>query len=352
MVTLIIPIAGKSSRFKNTRPKPFLTNPNGKLMLCDCLDGLPLNEFSSIWFIILEEHLKKYCNNDIEYIKQLFNGYNVNVYILKRPTASQSETVYKLLKDTQFEFDEIFIKDVDNQFYMDKMPNVNSICCFRALKNDNSKSYITLTNDGYIDKIEEKNVISDTFCVSGYFFKYAIFFVSIYEFLELKSNNMEIYISNIIQTTMTMLKEKFIPMYITNYKDWGTYEKWIEYKNTYKTIFCDIDGTLFENTNKYNSVNLIKPIQKNIDVINKLKKEQNIQLILTTARQSLYKKVTEQLLELHNVKYDHLMMNLHHAKRYLINDFNDNTNPYPSAISINTERDCEFNQEILKILLQ
>ena len=33
---------------------------------------------------------------------------------------------------------------------------------------------------------------------------------------------------------------------VTKYYDWGTLEDWNKYKNEFKTLFIDIDGTLLE----------------------------------------------------------------------------------------------------------
>ena len=42
-----------------------------------------------------------------------------------------------------------------------------------------------------------------------------------------------------------------------------------------------------------------------------------------------------------------LLMNIHHTRRVLINDFS-NSNPYPSAIAININRDSDNLKEYLK----
>ena len=51
--TLIVPCAGRSSRFPNNRPKWSLTHPNGNLMLTESLFGLELNNYKEIIFIFI-----------------------------------------------------------------------------------------------------------------------------------------------------------------------------------------------------------------------------------------------------------------------------------------------------------
>ena len=60
MKTLIIPCAGKSSRFPNMKPKWMLTHPDGKLMIEKAIDGINTNLFNQIIITILQEHIEKY----------------------------------------------------------------------------------------------------------------------------------------------------------------------------------------------------------------------------------------------------------------------------------------------------
>ena len=48
MATLIVPCAGKSTRFPNMKPKWMLTHPDGKLMIEKALEGMPLKKFDRI----------------------------------------------------------------------------------------------------------------------------------------------------------------------------------------------------------------------------------------------------------------------------------------------------------------
>ena len=75
MNTLILPVAGRSSRYGLSRPKWLLTMPSGELMFEFSISKLDFQHFTKIIFICLEEHLKfiseekikillkKYCKN-------------------------------------------------------------------------------------------------------------------------------------------------------------------------------------------------------------------------------------------------------------------------------------------------
>ena len=60
MCTLIIPCAGKSSRFPNMKPKWMLTHPDGKLMIEKSLEGINFDAFKRIIITIVKPHDEKY----------------------------------------------------------------------------------------------------------------------------------------------------------------------------------------------------------------------------------------------------------------------------------------------------
>ena len=70
MATLIIPCAGKSSRFPNMKPKWMLTHPDGKLMIEKSIEQLPLEVFDRIVITIVKEHCETYEADVI--LKQVF----------------------------------------------------------------------------------------------------------------------------------------------------------------------------------------------------------------------------------------------------------------------------------------
>jgi hypothetical protein len=52
--TLIIPVAGQSTRFPNLRPKWLLTMPDGKLMVEKSIEKLEISKFDRILFVCLK----------------------------------------------------------------------------------------------------------------------------------------------------------------------------------------------------------------------------------------------------------------------------------------------------------
>ena len=344
MKSLLVPIAGKSTRFPNTRPKWMLTHPeSGYFMAIESIRGFNLDFFDKIYFIALKEHQDKY--NFEKGFKQELNDLNLQnkteIIYLKNQTNSQSETIYKaLIKKDIKGF--ITVKDSDNFFE----------CTFKDTKNKatninpSNKSYIQLDENNVIANIVEKTIISPTFSIGGYSFNSADDFIQSFE--SIKDMKGECYISNIIYDMM--LKEQvFYGQVCNNYKDWGTLEDWNNYKAQYNTLFVDIDGTLVENTS-YKFPPYIgngKPLVKNIKWLRKLYNEGKTQVVLTTSRPQEY--MQETIIELFEkeIPYDKLIMGLYHCKRIIINDY-ANSNPYPSCNAINIERNSN-NLETYKI---
>lgn len=61
MKNLLIPMAGKSSRFPGMRPKWMLTHPmTNRFMVTESILGINLNFFDVIYFIFLQSHEEQY----------------------------------------------------------------------------------------------------------------------------------------------------------------------------------------------------------------------------------------------------------------------------------------------------
>jgi hypothetical protein len=350
-MNLIIPCAGKSTRFFDSRPKWLFTNPNGKLMIQEAISNLDLSNITNVYFCFLKEHLELVNINEI-IIKSWFNNIitnniNINILILDESTKSQSETIIKIIDHFNIKGN-IFIKDCDNTFNFSIIPG-NYVCynnISNQTKNILGKSYIQTNNINEILNIVEKNIISNKFCVGGYSFLDCNEFKKTY--IQINNNlisnnrtNEEIYISHIIKQ-MIINNTIFFSHLITKYFDWGTIDEWKKYCKMFKTIFIDLDGTLVKNSGQYFGEiwGTTDILENNVEYIRELKKTQFIYIIITTSRKSDFKQVTIEQLNKFNIPYDQIIFDLPHCTRYLINDF-ANTNSYPSAVAINLSRNSD-----------
>ena len=343
MTSLIIPAAGQSTRFPDMRPKWMLTHPDGSLMICAAIKKLRLEQFEKIYVGILRKHLDAHIS--AETLTRAFKDAGIEtslqIIVLDQATRDQVDTVIQIIHEGDVS-GPIVIKDCDNQFSFDVTASdfvaYASLGDFREL-NAANKSYIEIDSNGTLSNIIEKRVISDTFCVGAYGFSDADEFVSVAREVGHQEDR---YISNVIHAKM-LGGRKFKALKVSDYQDWGTRHDWIKFIQTYRTIFCDIDGVLVQNGSQYlrdKQWGEMAPLQDNVDRLATLYEESTTYIVLTTSRGEEHRKTTELELRDFGIQYDQLVMGLPHCPRVLVNDYSS-TNPFPSATAINIARDSD-----------
>lgn len=348
MKNLIIPVAGKSTRYPGMRPKWMLTHPNGEMMLIESIRGLDLKSFTSIYVIVLDEHVKKFgCIYGIEQSFQKLDIFEkLQIIILQEETNSQPETIAAGIMQAHID-GSIFVKDSDNYFKCDNIDK-NSICTYNLHKLDNvnpsNKSYISINNRGLIENIIEKKIISSDFCCGGYLFESTELYLKYYNEHKQVPN---LYLSHII-FQMLLDRIPFVPIYTEGYQDWGTLEDWNLFKEDYKTFFIDIDGIIVENSAEYFKPywGETKGIKENIIKINQLFDNGKSEIILVTSRKEEYRDKTIKQLAANKVRYHNIMFGLQHSQRIIINDYS-NTNPYKSCEAINIKRNSNLLRDLI-----
>ena len=249
--------------------------------------------------------------------------------------------MYEILKRANISDDkEFFIKDCDSFF--DHIPTegnyvcVSSITEHEVLKRLSSKSFVISNDQGIINGIIEKKVVSDKFCVGGYKFDSVGLYKKTYE--KLRDRNVkEIFVSHIIQDCL-FHRHIFLEKQITNYVDVGTAEDWFEY-NDRPVIFCDIDGTLIKAQPKAMYHEAPVALEENVKTLLKYQ-EKGSQIVFTTARFKKYDDRTREILDSLGFKNYELVSGLQNVRRIIVNDYNE-ANPYPRATSINLKRDTD-----------
>lgn len=342
---LIIPAAGKSTRFSTEKPKWMLTHPNGNLMIQEVVSGINLDFFDECHIVILKEHCEKY---DADVIISQCLGNKFKVTILNTATTSSPETVAKCIKKNNIN-GFIVIKDCDcyvNFSCHDDDDNfivgadVNKI----FIKNLSSKSFIQTDVNNFVCNVVEKKIISDKVCLGVYAMKSSELLESLSRIKKISKT--EIFFSNIVSFLISSGK-KFNYLEAQKYSDWNTSEDWFSYRDKYKTYIVDIDGVCLRNYGKYgnkNWTNTFEPIEENIQILKKMSDEGH-ELIFITARDKNNIKIFSDFLKKLNIKYKTIIHSCYHAKRILVNDFAD-SNPYPSCEAINIPRNSNLNQFI------
>jgi hypothetical protein len=350
MKTLILPVAGRSSRFPGMRPKWLLTMPDGKLMVEKSVEGLEMADYDRVVLVCLKEHIEKYLNpNALDAILSGLGHPNTDICVLEEPTTSQSETVASALKRANI-CDAFFVKDCDNMFNASwngsneiAVLDLNNV----GLIDAKNKSYVSVDALGNITNIVEKQVIGNLFCCGGYGFGSSEEFLR--HFKSIKSSN-EIYLSHVIYS-MLMSESSFRITKATGYTDWGTLREYRHYTRKFLTLFCDVDGVLLYNGSKFGKNGwATEPISENLHTISRMQKSGLLYLVITSSRPKSEVDYIQKRLEEFNIMPDQYVMGLPHTRRMLVNDYSA-TNPFPTAISINIERDSKQLSEIMESMV-
>ena len=343
-VTILVPAAGRSSRFPGMRPKWLLTQPNGDPMILDCLKGLDMTNVKQIIFTILDEHVTTYCDEDLSWCPSHFRDVPITLCRLPAPTCDQVDTIQQTLQRMEIT-GPIFTKDCDNQFFTSiSSGNYTSVCVVdKETRDVNAKSFVVSDHADHLLQIAEKRVISHQFNCGGYAFRSAKEFLdAATQLREMCADNSSIIlnVSHVIQLFL-YYKRPFHIVCATRYADWGTYDTWIAYRSQFKTLAIDIDGVIVENGSgfgkKEKQWGRTPSLPKNVDYFKRIYASGKYQFILFTARPASTKGVTERQLHDLGFPFDHIVYGCYHSQRVLINDFSE-TNPYPTAKAISIHR--------------
>lgn len=336
---IIIPCAGLSSRFPNLRPKYLLTDYSGKMMI----EGAAKNFIGKypVTIAILKQHDDIF--NSSKLLEEVF-GDKVKIVRLPAATTGPADTVYQTLKLAGIDSSSPFlIKDSDG-FYDSELVEGNAIyvCNLNknpTIKNVHAKSYTVTNEQGLINSVVEKQIVSNNFCAGGYQFESVGQYMEIFDTIK-NTVISEIFVSNIIDY-MIAQGNIFVEQEVTNFYDLGTAPDWFEYNNR-PTYFCDIDGTIL--VNRHPAENW-EPLMDNVRVLLE-EQARDCKLVFTTARPIKFETRTREMLDNLGFKNYVLIMATNHSRRVLINDFS-HSNPYPSAVAINLPRDADNLRDYL-----
>lgn len=342
MTTLIIPAAGRSTRYGLSRPKFLLQHPKGKTMIAAGVEGLSKANFTRAVVVSLAEYFEDIDPVSISSeISQTMNC-DVSMHLLDTPTASMVDTInegIEFLGDDQ----PIVIKDTDNQVIPGDFSQFGQnfivyadLQIFRNVVAAN-KSFIEKDSYDFLTNIVEKRIVGSAINTGLVGFERAS------DFLRASMNIAsagEKYVSDVIRFLLDR-SQVFSAVSAEEYLDWGTLTEWREYCKQFATIFVDIDGVLAvnENPNGKNGKNWnrFRPIEENIEPLVAGSISGKYKIVFTTSRSAEFRSLLiTQLEELGFVDFE-VVMGLPHAQRILINDFAP-TNPFPSATAINLVR--------------
>lgn len=340
--TLILPIAGRSSRFPGMRPKWMLAAPTGRLMLELSLQSVPDWRHRRVVIGALREHLEALGGEGA--IRRAL-GTHPEIVAFDEVTKGPAMTVAEIVKRAEIE-GPIFIKDCDSWFNAEENLFENLVCVTDLrrtprVRNVPGKSFVHLNETGVVTGIFEKVVCSNYISVGGYGIRSAGLFIDAYQRLVRDHIEGEPFVSHVLFEAMRQ-GEVFRGVSVSNYEDVGTAEAWQEFRHRSSVYVVDLDGVIFRNAGAYIPPlwsDPDVPLVENVEAVRKLISS-GAQIVFMTARPDAYRVKTEDSLRSLGLSWHQIVFGVNHARRVIINDFAP-SNPYPSAVALNLPRNSD-----------
>lgn len=340
MRTLIVPCAGKSTRFPNMKAKWLLTHPDGKLMLEKAISRLPLPLFNRIIITIVREQDMRY--DAIAIIRQAFSHIkNLEICVLDNYTKSPAETIALTLEKMQVT-GPFVTKDSDNcvELPVQFVDHPNFIVglnlnVFGDVSYLSGKSFLLVNNDGNIQDIIEKKITSERICLGIYGFESVEAFFTAYHALQNTSQH-ELFQSHLISYLINQKNFVFRYVETTHFEDWATLRDWANVQRAHRVFFIHIDGVLVKNSTKFgiqNWANTYEVIEENVNLLKKMV-DDGVQLVLTTSRTEEHREKLTLLFKKANLNFHTMIMGLHHSGHVIVKNFETN-DPFPTCEAFN-----------------
>ena len=347
--TILLPIAGLSSRFPGLRPKWMLTAPSGELMLELSLRTVPDWKARRVVIGGLRQHLDDLQGETA--IRRAI-GDHAEIVTFDQPTSGPAETVAEMLRRAEVA-GPVFVKDCDSWFKPTEDVFADVVCyadlrTTPRVRNVAAKSFVNLNENGLVEGILEKSVSSNFVSVGGYGFHDAHIFVDAYRRLDAERHPGEVFVSHVILEAMRG-GAVFRGVEGHDYEDVGTLEAWTSFRKRSRVYFIDLDGVVFRNAGQYVPPlwdDPDVPLAKNVGVVRRLA-QAGAQIIFVTARPERYRDKTERSLKELGLTWHAALFGVSHSARILVNDY-AGSNPYPSAIAINLNRNDESLEQFLE----
>ena len=222
--SLIVPAAADNAATPDVMPYVFGLDSSGVMLCVRALQGLNLDVFDNIYITILRKHAERFCVSDLLAMQlRRFGMDNARIVVLDEPTRSQTETIYRTIRQEGIEGG-IFIKDADG-YFEGEVRRENAIAIYpmesMPLLDPQHKSYVAVDDMYYVTNMIEKRIIGHHFNAGGSCFENVEDYCAYYESLSQKSD--KVYVSHII-FQMLLDKKKFRPIEVNRFLDWGSPE--------------------------------------------------------------------------------------------------------------------------------
>ncbi|MBR3516850.1 MAG: hypothetical protein IKO10_11100 [Lachnospiraceae bacterium] len=341
MKTLIVPCAGKSSRFSGMPPKWLLKYPDGSLMVRKAMDGLPLNAYDRIIVTAVKEHVEAYdVNNKLDIALQGLPC-DYELCVLEEFTSCQAETVYKTLK--KFSVTGSFsVKDSDNYIKIKDSDNADFVAGVdmhkfpREIERLSSKSFLMVNDQGIITDIIEKKIVSQFISIGMYGFSSTDLFCEAFEHLaETKGMANEIYLSHVISYLIGTKKSVYSYNEADDYEDWGTKKDWYKVLKDKSTYFVNVEDIIVKKNSDDETSIILN--DENVEFLKTIF-QKGSQIILLSAQDQDYLSKIERKLGESGIDIHASVSGCYLSHQRLFKSFSEEI-PYPSCEAYNIKAD-------------
>jgi hypothetical protein len=347
--TLLLPCAGKSSRYPGLRPKWMLTLPDGELALARAAASLPQDSYDRLIVAIRADHDAKYRARAL--LERVFGG-QAEILILAKDTAGPADTVAQMLRDARID-GPFAIKDADSFFDPMPLPDssfvaLSDVRTSPQMSNVGAKSFAVINENNLVVEMVEKSLASNFVSVGLYGFADAGAYLDSFAAVGAAAQTGELFVSHVMNYAIEN-GLAVAPLPVRGLVDVGTLEDWRRHVRPRGTIVTDLDGVVFENHSRYFAPfwdDPDRPIAENVAALRHWQ-EQGAQLVFMTSRPERYRGKTEAALRALGLEPHALVMQCNHGRRFLVND-HAASNPYPAAVAVSTERNSPTLSDYLK----
>lgn len=347
--TLLLPCAGKSTRYPGTRPKWMLTLPEGDLALARAAASVPATGYDRIVIAVRAEHDAKFQAKAL--LHRVF-GPEVTVLVLDRDTRGPADTVAEMLRRARVN-GAFAVKDADSFFDYAQLPDGSFVALSDVRKspfmsNVGAKSFAVINENDLVVEMVEKSLVSNFVSVGLYGFADSGEYLEHFDALAADGGTQEIFVSHVMNRAIGA-GAIIAPLLVSGLIDVGTLDDWRRHVRPRSTIVTDLDGVVFENHSRYFSPYWTEPdraIEANVAALLRWQ-DRGAQIIFMTARPEEFRAKTEGALRALGLRPHALIMDCLHGRRFLINDHAP-SNPHPAAVAINTERNAPVLADYMK----
>jgi len=337
----IILCGGIGKRNNNySLPKP-LNYVNGRHLIEYVIESIPSDHIYIIFNIALCQY------NFVEIVINKFKNKTFEFSQVDFLTRGAVETAYIGIQSFNMNNDNILFIDNDNYLELPNFKKFDNNFIGYGLNYDKTNFSFIIIQDNYVTNIEEKNKISDNYCCGLYGFVNKDVFLKIAKELiyDNRKTKNEFYFSQLYKMLISK-GDKIIPIKIHSTTHLGTYDEMFENIANLKLkklrICFDLDNTLVTYPSSPGDYSTVKPIAKNIKLLQFLKTQGHEIIIYTARRMQTHSSnvgkvmkdiamVTLQTLDDLNIIYDEIIFGKPIADIYI----DDRAlNPYYNSISL------------------